>query len=55
MEISVFGYKATQIKDGDIFIAKVDSVEGRTVVRLLPENEYIKKTFENVIIHEVVE
>ena len=35
----VFGDKALQVKDGDKFIAIRDSVEGRTVVYLVPESE----------------
>lgn len=33
-EIKVFGDKAKEISEGDIFIASVGSVEGRTVVTL---------------------
>jgi len=38
-EIKVFGEKANQIHEGDIFIASVGSVEGRTVVTLKPKGE----------------
>ena len=38
-KISVFGDKASQIKDGDRFVAIRDSVEGRIVVYLVPESE----------------
>jgi hypothetical protein len=34
--IKVFGEKAQKIKTGDLFIAVVGSVEGRTVVELVP-------------------
>lgn len=34
MEIKVFGEQAKAINKGDSFLAKVDSVEGRTVVIL---------------------
>ena len=39
-EIKVFGDKAKAINEGDKFIAKVGSVEGRTVVTLVKESEY---------------
>ncbi|KKM27929.1 hypothetical protein LCGC14_1569860 [marine sediment metagenome] len=38
-EIKVFGETAKQINEGDKFIAKVGSVEGRTVVTLVPESK----------------
>lgn len=44
LEIKVFGEQTKQITEGDIFIASVDSVEGRTVVTLSP-----KKTPEQII------
>jgi hypothetical protein len=34
-QIKVFGDNAKEISQGDKFIAKVDSVEGRTVVTLV--------------------
>ena len=40
MTIKVFGDKAKEIHEGDIFIASVGSVEGRTVVTLKPKGEY---------------
>ena len=36
-EIKVFGEKADSINEGDEFIAKVGSVEGHTVVTLVPK------------------
>ena len=36
-EIKVFGDKAKAINEGDEFVAKVGSVEGRTVVTLVPK------------------
>ena len=36
-EIKVFGEKAKQIQKGDIFIASVGYVDGRTVVTLIPK------------------
>ncbi len=39
-EIKVFGDKAREIHEGDVFIASVGSVEGRTVVTLKPKGEY---------------
>ena len=36
MQIKVFGEKAKEIEEGQIFIAKVSSVEGRDVVTLEP-------------------
>jgi len=38
MEIKVFGADAKGINEGDIFTAKVGSVEGRTVVTLVRDN-----------------
>lgn len=38
--IKVFGDKAKEIKNGQVFIAQVGSVEGRTVVTLVPDNDY---------------
>ena len=38
-EIKVFGETAKAINEGDKFIAKVGSVEGRTVVTLVREHE----------------
>lgn len=38
--IKVFGDKAKQIHEGDVFIASVGSVEGHTVVTLIPKDEY---------------
>jgi tryptophan synthase alpha subunit len=49
LKIKVFGDEARQIKEGQIFIANVDSVEGRPVVSLVspssPEDrlEFISK------------
>ena len=37
--IKVFGNEADSIKKGDIFIATIDSVEGRTVVKLVKETD----------------
>ena len=37
--IKVFGSQAKEIREGQIFIASVDSVEGRTVVTLTPVKE----------------
>ncbi|UVF62313.1 hypothetical protein [Nitrososphaeria virus YSH_462411] len=42
MEIKVFGNDAKQIEEGQIFIARKDSVEGRDVVILEPKVIYDK-------------
>ena len=34
MQLKIYGEKAKQIKDGQIFTAKIGSVEGRCVVTL---------------------
>lgn len=34
MQLKIYGKEAKQIKEGQIFIAKIDSVEGRTVIIL---------------------
>ena len=39
MEIKVYGDKAKQVKEGDVFKASIDSIEGRTVVTLVKINE----------------
>ena len=39
-EIKVFGEQAKEIHEGDVYIASVGSVEGRTVVTLKPKGEY---------------
>ncbi len=39
-QINVYGEQAKEIHEGDIYIASVDSVEGRTVVTLKPKGEY---------------
>lgn len=36
MQIKVFGEKAREIESGQVFIAKVKSIEGRDVVVLEP-------------------
>ena len=38
--IKIFGDKAKEIKEGDIFIASVGSVEGHCVVTLISKNEH---------------
>ncbi len=38
MKLIIYGEQAKQIKDGQIFIAKVDSVEGR--VKVILEYDY---------------
>ncbi len=38
MQLKIYGDKAKQIKEGQIFIAKITSIEGRTVVILEAEN-----------------
>lgn len=40
MTIKVFGRDADEIDEGDIYIASIDSVEGRKVVTLKPKGEY---------------
>ena len=40
MEIKVFGEKAKQIENGQIFKARLDSVEGRDIVILEPVVKY---------------
>ena len=39
-QIKIFGDKAKSISEGDEFIAKVGSVEGHTVVTLVPKENY---------------
>lgn len=39
-QIKIYGEQAKEIHEGDIYIASVDSVEGRTVVTLKPKGEY---------------
>ncbi len=39
-EIKVFGNKAKEIHEGDVYIASVGSVEGHCVVTLKPKGEY---------------
>lgn len=38
MQLKIYGEQAKQIKEGQIFIAKITNVEGRTVVILEAEN-----------------
>lgn len=38
MQLKIYGEDAKKIKEGQIFTAKIDSVEGRTVVILESEN-----------------
>ena len=40
MAIKVFGKDTDEIHECDIYIASVDSVEGRIVVTLKPKGEY---------------
>ena len=42
MQIKVFGEKAKEIEEGQVFIAKVSSVEGRDVIILEPAVNYDK-------------
>lgn len=35
MNLKIYGQDAKMIKEGDIFKAEIDSVEGRTVVNLV--------------------
>lgn len=40
-QIKLFGNKTDDINDGDIFTAKVESVEGRKVVVLVKKSKFI--------------
>lgn len=42
MQIKVFGEKAKEIEEGQVFIAKISSVEGRDVIILEPAVNYDK-------------
>jgi len=39
--IKIFGEDAKNIRQGDVFIATIFNVEGRTVVTLIPKEKYI--------------
>ena len=38
-QIKIFGDKAKAIKEGQLFVASIDDVEGHTVVTLVPAEE----------------
>lgn len=40
MKIEVYGPKAEQINEGDIFKARITTIDGKRAVTLLDENEY---------------
>ena len=39
--MKIYGEEAKNIKQGDVFIATIFDVEGRTVVELIPKEKYI--------------
>jgi len=50
-EIKVFSNKAKQIKEGDIFIASVGSVEGHCVVTLIPKEKKQDPHYEDDVLN----
>ena len=40
--MKIYGEEAKNIKQGDVFIATIFSVEGKTVVELIPKEKYIE-------------
>jgi len=51
-EIKVFGDTAKQIKEGQVFTAKIGDVEGRTVVTLVAQEDPLEGRTENDLIRK---